>query len=563
MPTATETRPIRKPAESAGSRNSGAAPESGPPYRPGVPAEGDAIAPETALCARCGAPSSGPLAYWGDRHCGPCVALVVAELDEANSWPRAPWEVTPHRAALVLGGDGTRFEAWGPGGVWYAPAVPANLGALGALAEQRGAAEVWVHPTAFDLLGWPSTFSRLGGPTVGHPHRFFDELGGYECRLDPAGLCAWTYYYRKGGHAFDLHVPAYGRFAPKPFASPFHEDAQHRPVCDNAAELFWAVSHYYEATAGRVRWCGTGAITSDNLLRAQFRRRTRERGGLVATAVAPPFAEGIAPEHDARWVRQPTGKELGARYLVAFDANAHYLAAASSIALPAGELAHRELGAIELRENVPGYWLLDTENLELGCAGPVPWRTADQAGTPAVWVTTPSAWLAAKTYGVEPIEAWVWPEHHAYLRRWYETLRDARAAADIGGPALRAVKSIYKAGLGRLASTTRTAGAADPLYQPYWDQAVTAQARCNLHRRLVKLRAEPVAIDVDCLFFLTSSPNPAAFAARIGLPLGPGLGEYEPYGLRARGADARDVLDPANLVGSLRKLRELVKGRPE
>lgn len=490
-------------------------------------------------CATCAAPADGPPSAQGESHCRPCRALFI-EFCEANGWPRAPWEVHPHRSALVLGSEGI---------VWAGPntrRLPGSLRELGAVAERLGATEVWIHESALERFGWPEAFDRLK-PGAAHPRAFFADVGAYQCRFEPPGLTAHCYWYQKGkgGHAFDLHMPAYAPCAPKPFRSPFGG-------LESAHELFWAISHYYEATKGRLAWKGAGSITSDDWLRRHYRRA----GTLVATEEAPPARDGLAPEHDASWARAPLGKETSARYLLAFDANAQYLGAASSIALPAGPCVHAGDWP-ELAETTPGYWLIEPP-VWTG-PGPCPWRDPAAAESSAVWVTTPTAWLAHKGYGVEPLEAWVWPEHHQYLRPWYELLRDARAAADIGGPALAAIKSVYKAGLGRLASTTRSRGTeGDPLFQPYWDQAVTALARCNLHRRLVKLRAEPVAVDVDCLFFLTSSPNPGAFAARIGLPFGDGLGEYKPNGARAPAAAAREILG-AEGGHPVRALRELVK----
>ncbi len=143
-------------------------------------------------------------------------------------------------------------------------------------------------------------------------------------------------------------------------------------------------------------------------------------------------------------------------------------------------------------------------------------------------------------------------------------VRDARAAlpdfAGGFGPdrgPLEAVKAIYAWGAGRLASRTGRSKdlAEDPLFQPYWAWAIIAEARARLHRRLSATKTGPVAIEVDCAWFLTRHASPELFAVREGLPLGESLGQFKSAGA-CSGAEARDAHGHSNAIN---RLRELVK----
>lgn len=469
----------------------------------------------------------------------------MAEL-EAAGWPPAPWELEAAPATWVLGrgglhGPGDRLTAW----------RPASLEELAGAAIEAGVGAVWIHESALSELGWPESIPHHRGPPEGHPHAFFESVGPFTTRLRSPGLAAYAKWFIAGGAGVELHVPAYTRRrrrdgtlgAGGPFAA-----------LESPWELAWSLAAYHVATRGRWPWRGNGGITSDAWI------RTRHRGRLKITEEAPPYLEGLAGEADFSWIRDPAGGELSARYLLAFDLNAAYLGAASSLSLPAGALEHGEgAGVPAVVESLPGYWRFEAPAIYRG-PGPAP--------ASAEWVTTPTAAYLVKAFGLEPLESYTWPEHHAYLRPWYAELREARAIASrVPGPALSAIKSIYKAGLGRLESTRRSSGA--ELHQPYWGQAVTAAARCNIHRRILALEGvEPVGVNVDCLYFLTNSTSHGAFAARAGLPLGDGLGEYSPKGARAAGKAAREILSAGGAysprlernVGPLGALDELVAG---
>lgn len=517
-PTRPQTRATPPPGGGA-QRSTGLSVDRTPPYSEAATPEGDA----EPQCDGCGGGGRLIACYWGQALCDACGRLAE-EAFERDGWPRAPWEVTLDQRVMVLGEWGL-IHASGALTAW----CPGSLRELAGVAERLGVTEVWVHESALERLDWPLRLDRLAAG-AGEAHPFFDDAGDYQCRYPtPAGLIHYARWFRPGGHGIDLHVPTYSVSAAKSFRSPFGG-------LESAHHLAWAVALYREAAGDVMPWRGNGAQTSAGFLRARYRRG----GALKATEVAPPWTDKVAGEVDAIWAREPTVAEQRARYLMAFDLNGQYLSAASTLALPAGPVEHRDHFP-DLREVDPGYWLCEMP--AWSGPGPCPWRV-DRHGGP-VWVTTPTAWLAQRQHDVVPLEAWVWPEHHQFLRPWYEHLKRAReVAGELTGPALSAVKLTYKAGLGYLETkpAERKGGATDALYQPYWSEAVTAQARCNLHRRIAQLSVEPLAVYVDCLYFLTNSTNPGAFCARAGIPLGDGLGQFKQRGRRVSGRAAREAL---------------------
>jgi hypothetical protein len=496
----------------------------------GYPQPGDR---QTLPCDRCSRPAPWWRCFWGERLCSRCGTEAVEAFDR-DGWPRAPWEATPAPLAGVLGPQGivhARGEQLG---------VPRSFAGLAEVARRLGLAEVWIHEAAHEALGWPADLGKVKrGEAVADP--FFADLGGYETR-GQVGLSAYGRWWRPRGHGLVVHAPGFvrGRGGRQvPFKG-----------TEGPHELYWGVSAYEEATGGRWPWKGTGQITSDEWLRSRYVRKER----LAPTEVAPPFAQGIAAEGDFQWTRPARPDERG--WLVAYDVNAAYLAAAGGVALPTGPVEHRDLFP-ELDERLPGYWLFEPPP-SYGGPGPAPWP----ARSPC-WVTTPTAAYLADRWGLGPLEAWVWPERHQYLRPWYDELRRAREAVlPMGGPALNALKTIYKAGLGRLESDRRAGGAEAPLYQPYWGQAVTALARCNLHRRLRGLvGAEPVAIQVDCLYFIAPRSHPEAFAARAGIPLGDGPGAFKAKGRPVPAEPALELLAGGGLpLQILKGLDALLEG---
>lgn len=455
----------------------------------------------TIPVCRCGNTRCHPT-YWGEYLCEACALAACRTFDGARWWPGRPWDAdrigdTPGPVA-VLDHSGWRQHD----GRCWPWARAGSIAGLGELCAAMRVRQVWVHASALDRLGWEAMPAAPEGWRTGGAH-------------------GWGNYWRDGKTGktgFELCVPAWGD-------GPFAE-------CSTGAELADELGRFVDAMGGAL-WHSSGAITSERMLKQMYRGRDR-RLRIRATVHPPPAMRGArgqipaGEEPNLRWWRRRefTAGERRARYCHAFDLHGMFLAAASSVALPAGAVEHHQGAELRARlgelDRRPGYWLIEPP------AGdePLPPILGRRPAGP-VWVTTPTFRLVADRGPVAALEAYTWPEHHQYLRPWYERLRDARTALlGHSGPAAAAVKETYSSGIGRLGSPTRLAGLDDPLFQPYWRHAVIGEARSRLWARLARAKRPPVAVDVDCVWWLSSHQDPAKLADELGLRLGAGLGEW-------------------------------------
>lgn len=304
-------------------------------------------------------------------------------------------------------------------------------------------------------------------------------------------------------------------------------------------------------------WASSVGATAQDLILSTHPRASGGRH-LGAAGVTPEPAQGSTLELPWQsWRRELTRDELALPFVHAYDANAQYLAAWGGAELGFGEAVHYAT-APRFDRNSAGLWRIPSAaNLRnINPLMPAPWLAGRE------WFTTPTITrLLEVVDGLDlahPFitEAYVWPEHARYLRVAGERLRDARTEAirelektraalgsatevedaeQLAGRLVRgevivdAVKSLYRVQTGRF-GMARNAGVVSIWDRPHWGHTIRALARVNLHRRLDRLAVKPFAIATDGLLFASDEPDGRAFAERIRLPLGRGLGQYRHEG---------------------------------
>lgn len=285
-------------------------------------------------------------------------------------------------------------------------------------------------------------------------------------------------------------------------------------------------------------------------------------GHPVVAALYPRFhqrtPDQVLDEEAYQWSRPLTDAECMKPYVVGIDVNMAFAAAANrlTVGLSAPVHVHRPVFDAKL----PGSWLVDLSHIRIDERLPSPFTPHGERPTGPAWYATPTVAYAVELgYNVSPLEAYLRYEHGPYLDAWYTRLRDAYVAtmADLGitpgmpeeqflaamaghqhaGPVLAAVLSAIKAtvkgGLGKLRERARSGGwrPGDPwpaLTRPTWRPdiraAVIANARINMHRKMLKLATHadlyPVAILSDCAVYPSDGPSPLDFLPyRDGKPL--------------------------------------------
>lgn len=287
----------------------------------------------------------------------------------------------------------------------------------------------------------------------------------------------------------------------------------------------------------------------------------RSRGGVTLDVAPVQVAPAADPgmEQALNWRRRLTAAERDGGFVHSFDQNSAYLSAWGAVELGFGDPQHHELGCT-FDPKVAGLWRLrwlktaaEARAERAALSLPMPY------GEGSEWVTTPTMVRLVELSGRAPAvcEAWTWPRRSRFLRGAAEVLRDARAQllTEPGeGPALAlaAVKDIYRRQTGRF-EAERAEGDGSGWRRPDWALFIRAQARVNLHRRVCRLvGAAPFAIATDELVFATDDPDPAGFAASIGLPVGSGLGAFKVKATRPLSLELLEQLE-AGGVGAVFK----------
>jgi hypothetical protein len=359
--------------------------------------------------------------------------------------------------------------------------LPASLNELLVGALALGISELWLHGSVLERFrirrGLRPMAEALGAES------------GWQFP-DPQRVISWCRVWKSRGGGVNVHCPDLDR------SSPFAGLA-------TGGALARAAEAWDEAMP--IAWRGSGAVTSDSLL-----RHTRKR---IKEVLVPDLYrhEGRGRELAAGWWIDPTlicTTENPAVWHL--DVRAAYLTAAEAISGPVdGPPEYIDDPALcrsMVGKNLPGWWVLPHFQWNYRSL-PAMWAEAHYqskiGGGPVV--TTPTAAYLLKECGVSPDGGFCWDRHGRPLERWAHEIRNA---LDPGHPAARAaVKRTYQEGIGRLASDRRTR-ISDPLYQPYLQNAVVAEARTRIHRtasRIVAAGGTILAIDTDSIW-LQSGP---------------------------------------------------------
>jgi hypothetical protein len=444
-------------------------------------------------------------------------------------------------AALDLAG------LWTPEGLARAGFRPADAAELLQVAVELDAEQVWLHPAVIEALGLPTPRHREDAEA--HP---FIAASRERFRYFPEGLAPWVVAspLREGKRAG----------AGTEVALAFVDGADDHPLQAFAAlpdgpALLRAAELFRERVG--VPFRSSPGATARDLWLALRKGRTSLRPGQAA----PPAVVRPSPEAPFAWSRPLTDVEREHGWVHAFDANAQYLGTAASIDLGAGQPEHRT-GPLDFDPKTVGYWLADVPQAPAGLL-PDPFTPSsrlagltDPAGRR--WMTTPTLALAAELGApVRVHEAWTWPQSRRFLRPWAEAFRDARAACQ-GDPnpeaqaVLTAVKAAYNKFFGWLASEQ----VGGELARPDWNQLVIAQSRVNLYRKLARLARPPFAVDVDALYITAPTEAAAETAEALGLPLGPGLGQF-----KHKGSAPLAALEGIDLASgrAARRVRDLIE----
>lgn len=313
--------------------------------------------------------------------------------------------------------------------------------------------------------------------------------------------------------------------------------ARDRYLADLDGETLTRALALFRVTVG-VDLRRTPETTASDLMTSLHRRS----GGLqLRPAEMPPPALVATTERDLYWVRSFSPLEMGRRLAVAWDVNAAYLGACSSLTLGVGAPHHSYFaggydGGTRVRGNGRdvgcGYFLAEI-------------RYAAPPGLPSpfpdgrAWVTTPTVQLALDLGAtVHLFESYVWFDTSRPLEPFYKRLRAARETVMAGAPdpactaVLMACKRMWGPFLGGRVSATRDGWdrSSDPLYRPDWRHFVIATTRARVFRALLRLEdARPFAVHTDALYFaaddelapegLRVGRNPGTFKAAGVVPL--------------------------------------------
>ncbi|MEU4097351.1 helix-turn-helix transcriptional regulator [Streptomyces sp. NPDC026673] len=544
-------------------------------------------------------PATGPAATPAPAAAVVPSAAAAAAAAAARTPAPAPTEADPRFAngpLAVLDGDGTAYCA--DGLLLRCPAADVPSLVEWTLAEARLGAPrlhrngkdsdplVVLTAQAAERLGLPAVLEDRRALRLPGDHKVVRQITRAKWQLTRRGFGPWARVYRPAQdgrrHCVQLAVLSWGALDSRSWG-----DAEQLPPPE-LAQLLADYAHRVVTPRGSTAVSGLELMTA---LRPPTRAvKDPATGAWVSGAnpgaltgpvdPAPPEApdehpvvtsrfprghrrtpDEVLDEEAFEWIRDPqllTDDECARKFAVGIDVNMAFAAAANRLNVGLGPAVHVRRPRFD--KALPGSWLVDLSRIALDPRLPNPFTPDGRRPEGPAWYATPTVAYAVELgHDVSPAEAYVRPEHGAYLDAWYGRLRDAYMAtmAELGvvsgmpeadflaamehhkqtDPAraalLSAVKATVKGGIGKLRERPQGAGyrpgerwpALDrPTWRPDIRAAVIATARVNMHRKMTRFAAAglfPIAALSDCAVYLSDGPGPLDFLPRTpeGKPL--------------------------------------------
>jgi hypothetical protein len=389
---------------------------------------------------------------------------------------------------------------------------PISIATLLTVAEGYSIEQLWVHASFLERVGSLVMDARL-----------------WDIRPEMPQRSGWYHAFIPGkrGAGIDLVIPAW--------PAGFENESMWNKAL-TGRQLITQVQSYNTALRFDYRW--TPGSTGTALMRAVHGggRSTDQRYlRLDPPQPPPPPALVRTPAPSFSWIRALTEEEQSMAYLHAFDKNAMYLGACSSLELGMGAWKHVQEPHLEqIETSMPGYWHMASSTRHDADK----WdhmlpdlRFPDGATGEDLWITTPVLRaLIEAHYDVYCTEAYVWPEHHRVLEPWQARLRVARQELRDMPLPLSILKLTYAAGIQSLdGSWLRHAEEPAVLYRPDWRHAIVGQATANFWRNMVKTAGNGlhiVAANIDCMYVVSHLPSEEE-TELTGLAFGSAIGQFK------------------------------------
>ena len=416
-----------------------------------------------------------------------------------------------------------------------APEHTSCVDELFALAKQHHLTQLWVHPRWAAAAGLPDRLPRSkagflprdedGRVLYEIPHPFCTIPDSSTWKVLPPGKLAWWLHGFEPGiyGAIDVAFPQFNEQRGQwPWVHD-SEDPHETGMPDDSVTFLLALRYLTHAVGMPIRR-SPGSVGTSLMRRLHDRSDARSLSLEVPTGLPDPAQNG-GIELELVWRRPLTEMERSRRWVHAYDKNAQFLGATSSLPLGFGEpvqLQSTPSWEIMPYRKHPGYWRTTlSANQDLLLPDPIsPYKDPTEQPE-GIWLSSAALDLAIELGRVRAVhEAYVWPTSHRALEPWYKRLRDARVAlksdmytyphAEARQLAYQAIKAIYTQSIGWLSSTAWDREG-DDLWRPDWRDAIIGQARANLFRNIltfVKSGHIPWMAGADCLYFVSDDPDP-------------------------------------------------------